>query len=380
MAIENIIEGMPEVRATLDPGQFASSSDVTTADTVQADVERLEPPTDINAAEIGEYTPYEAVSGEVQDDSTVEGRMSGLLSQNSDYIQRARTNADRMSNRRGMFNSSMAMGAAEGAAIDRALPIAQQDAATFAKQQFLNQGYDNDAAQYLAEQSVQRENLEAGLEQDTNQFNATNTLENERLNQAAQNLSGQQYANAQNLAEANAAAEQNRLNFATLDGDIRAQLAQIDNALAQQLESLSAQFQIQENLDTVNGAIYQQLVSEIGTILTNTDKPEEAQAKINALIEATGIEFEFSGGGGMAPNPLDTPPPEQTAPSTATGGGNDGGGGGSDGGGSTGGNDGGGGLSTDSGMGMSGQGPQGGSDNSGGGGGNSPSDAPGSPF
>ena len=311
MAIENIIEGMPEVRATLDPGQFASSSDVTTADTVQADVERLEPPTDINAAEIGEYTPYEAVSGEVQDDSTVEGRMSGLLSQNSDYIQRARTNADRMSNRRGMFNSSMAMGAAEGAAIDRALPIAQQDAATFAKQQFLNQGYDNDAAQYLAEQSVQRENLEAGLEQDTNQFNATNTLENERLNQAAQNLSGQQYANAQNLAEANAAAEQNRLNFATLDGDIRAQLAQIDNALAQQLESLSAQFQIQENLDTVNGAIYQQLVSEIGTILTNTDKPEEAQAKINALIESTGIEFEFSGGGSMAPNPLDTPEPKK---------------------------------------------------------------------
>lgn len=296
MAIDDIRNSIPELDAQLDPSKFTASEDVVTAPSFQADVERLAPPTDINAAEIGDYTPYEAVSGELDDNSTVQGRMSGLLSQTSDYIQRARTNADQMSNRRGMLNSSMAMGAAEGAAIDRALPIAQQDAAAFKEQEFLNQGYDNDAARYLAEQSVERENLEAGLEQDTNQFNQTNQLTNERLNADAQNLSGREFTQAQNLAAANAAAEANRLNFAVLDGDIRAQLAEIDNTAAMRLESMAREYAIIENLDSINGAIYEQLVSQIGSILATEKKSGTAQAKVNALIASAGVEFAFSSG------------------------------------------------------------------------------------
>ncbi|MDH3638903.1 MAG: hypothetical protein OES09_10650 [Gammaproteobacteria bacterium] len=320
---------IPELDTTIDPSQFASEPGVAVADTYQSDVATLEPPQDITAANIGEYTPYEAVTGEVSEDATVQGRMSGLLSQDSDYIQRARESAKRFSNRRGLLNTSMAAGAAEGAAIDRALPIAQQDAAAFLEQDFRNQGYSNDAARYLAEQSVQRENLQAGLEQDTRQFNQQNLLENQRLNVGEQNLSSREFAQAQNLAAANAAAEANRNNFAVLNADLNAQLAGIDNQAAMNLEQLAREYGILENMDSINGSIYQQLVAEIGTILANTEHANEAIARVNALIATAGVEFEFSsgeavgGGAGTGPTPAAAPPPPpppaQPGPQTGSG-------------------------------------------------------------
>ena len=59
----------------------------------------------------------------------VSGRLQGLLSNRSPYIERARTRAKQTANRRGLMNSSIAAGAGEAAAIDSALPIAQGDAA-----------------------------------------------------------------------------------------------------------------------------------------------------------------------------------------------------------------------------------------------------------
>jgi hypothetical protein len=232
-----------------------------------------------------------------------------------------------------MLNSSMAAGAAEGAAIDRALPIAQQDAAAFKEQQFLNQGYSNDAARYLAEQSVERENLQAGLEQDTRQYNATQGFEASRID-----------TEAQNRANTAAAAENNRNNFAILTADLQGQLSGIDTQLALNLEELTGKYDILQNLDSINGSIYQQMVAEMGTILANEEDPKVARAKINSLIAAAGVEMEFStgqkiggeGGGGITPlatpkkTKEDTPSP--TREEEFGGGGGEGGGAGGGGG------------------------------------------------
>jgi hypothetical protein len=207
-------------------------------DAVKSDVQTLAPPQDIDAATIGDYDPYAATLGEVQEDSTVEGRLAGLLSQNNPYIDRARTEAAQTANRRGMLNTSMAAGAAEGAAIDRALPIAQQDARAFLEQQFLNQGYSNEESKHLADASIQRENLAAGLEQDTSKFNATQSFEASKLNQAAENRANEMYA-----------AEQNKNNFAALSADLQAQLKGIDNELAMRLETLTREYGLLENMD-----------------------------------------------------------------------------------------------------------------------------------
>jgi hypothetical protein len=331
---QSVREGLPEVDTSINPDDFASGG-----------VEELAPPEDISSEQIGEYTPYTAVTGEVDPNSTVEGRLSGLLSQNNPYIERARTAGKQYANRRGMLNSSMAAGAAEGAAIDRALPIAQQDAQAHLEQQFLNQGYSNDEAKTLAEQSVTRENLQATMNQDTNQFNAEQDFEAAKIN----------------------AAETNKNNFQVLTADLKGELARIDNGLAMNLESLAQEYSILENLDTINGAIYKELVQGISTIIANTEDVNEAKARVNALIDATGAELAFSTGQTLGTEELVTPEPEGGI--TPIGGGGDTGtnqsGEGNFGGGWTSGNN-----------------PTGGNNNGGGGtgAGNSPSDAPGTPF
>ena len=253
------------------------------AGAVKSTVDTIAPPQDINAAQIGEYTPYTETLGTVDEQSTVEGRLGGLLSQNNPYIDRARTEAAQLANRRGMLNTAMAAGSAEGAAIDRALPIAQQDARAHLEQQFLNQGYSNDAAKHLADQSVTRQNLQAGFEQDTSQFNAARNFEASKLQFEAENRANQQYAN-----------EQNKNNFATVSADLQAQLKGLDNELAKGLETLTREYGLLENLDSINGDIYKQMIAEMGTILANEDKAGTATAKINALIKSAGVELNFS--------------------------------------------------------------------------------------
>lgn len=59
---------------------------------------------------------------------SVQEQLTGLLAQDSPYMQQAETGALQQSNERGLLNSSLAVEAAEGARIAAALPIAQQDA------------------------------------------------------------------------------------------------------------------------------------------------------------------------------------------------------------------------------------------------------------
>lgn len=61
-------------------------------------------------------------------DSSVSRRMTGLLQKDNPYMQQAATRGAQEANRRGLLNSSIAVGAVESARIDAALPIASQEA------------------------------------------------------------------------------------------------------------------------------------------------------------------------------------------------------------------------------------------------------------
>lgn len=91
------------------------------------------------AAELTTQTTQDLAKGDlsVKDDGvyftpagsdSVAGQLSGLLSSNSPYIKAAEETAKRTSNARGLLNSTMAATAGQKAAIESALPIAQQDA------------------------------------------------------------------------------------------------------------------------------------------------------------------------------------------------------------------------------------------------------------
>ena len=64
--------------------------------------------------------------------------MSGLLDDNGKYMQAARSRAAETANSRGLLNSSMAAGTGERAAIQSAMPIAQQDAGTYGQRALAN--------------------------------------------------------------------------------------------------------------------------------------------------------------------------------------------------------------------------------------------------
>lgn len=85
----------------------------------------------------------EFVERQVQPEDTVAWQMQQLLDDESAYITQAREAGESYAASRGLLNSSLAAGAAQREAIRAALPIAQQDAATYFKQGLANQDWAN---------------------------------------------------------------------------------------------------------------------------------------------------------------------------------------------------------------------------------------------
>jgi hypothetical protein len=71
-------------------------------------------------------------------------QMNDILDENGAYVQRARAAGLAQANSRGLLNSSMAAGAAHGAAIDAAMPMAQQQAGAYTNVGDRNMAAEND--------------------------------------------------------------------------------------------------------------------------------------------------------------------------------------------------------------------------------------------
>ena len=102
------------------------------------------------AAQLGNPTTWD-----IDKDQTVEGRIAGIVGDRNNPLQViARNNAMEQSAARGLVNSAMAASAGEKAAFDAALPIAQSDAATYAKAA----GYNADMRNQFAKSNVDADN------------------------------------------------------------------------------------------------------------------------------------------------------------------------------------------------------------------------------
>ncbi len=182
---------------------------------------------------------YKPVTRSVDQKSTVQGQVNSILASDGPLMQRARSLALEQMNQRGLINSSMAVGAAQAAMMDRALPIAQQDAGTFDQAARDNQGFANQAGQFNAgarnqfglqgnEMAFQREQRSADRQFQTGEREATQgfqaeqqRLQNEQQSkvlaqQHAQQLEQMGYANK--LATANVPAQfASTISATTLD-------------------------------------------------------------------------------------------------------------------------------------------------------------------
>ena len=126
-------------------------------------------------------------------DSTVAGNLTSLTSKDSALNQMARTEGLKAANRRGLMNSSMAIGAAQDAVLRNALPVAQQDAS-----QEFNKAQSFRNAQYgLLEQDVA---LEAAREaQKAAQTFQTSERIGTQAWQTSERLSGQDFQTAERM-------------------------------------------------------------------------------------------------------------------------------------------------------------------------------------
>lgn len=102
----------------------------------------------INGPQLADASNYDAAKANA---STVQDEMSGLLGSDSQYIKRAQDISKMQSNKRGLLNSTMASQAGTAAAIDSALPIAQQDSQTKTQVSLANAEAENQVRQYGAE-------------------------------------------------------------------------------------------------------------------------------------------------------------------------------------------------------------------------------------
>jgi hypothetical protein len=106
-------------------------------------------------AQTSEWTP--------DANATVAGQVAKITSEASPLNDLAKTQAAQQANKRGLLNSSIAVGAGQKALYESALPIAQQDAATYARAGEFNAGAKNAASTFNAGQQNQAAGQQAAI-------------------------------------------------------------------------------------------------------------------------------------------------------------------------------------------------------------------------
>jgi hypothetical protein len=189
-------------------------------------------------------TPYD-----VAPNQTVATNLNNIVADDSPLLQQARRRAMDTANARGLLNSSIAASAGESAVLDAALPIAQQDAATY-----------NQAA--------------------TNTANAKNqaSLTNAQLSTGV----AQSNAASVNVAQAQTADAANKAQLQKTAGELQTQLANIQSNTT--LSVAEKQSQTQQLIDNADNATKVQLVTmQAANDLAKVDATGQIQKSLQML-------------------------------------------------------------------------------------------------
>lgn len=162
--------------------------------------------------------PAKQTQWNVDKNQTVQGQLTDILAQESKMNQFAASKAMQQANKRGLTNSSIAVGEAQNAVIQNALPIAQQDAQTFG----------------AAAQTNSTEANKIGM------FNVGEANTTSRLNATEKNKLGMF-----NVGEANTTSKFN-VGEANKAGAFNAEQAGVDDRFTRELASTEKQFNISE--------------------------------------------------------------------------------------------------------------------------------------
>lgn len=115
---------------------------------------------------------YDAQTQQTDPSSLVNNQLNDITKQDSPLMQRARQEGMLLAAKRGLQNSSIAAGTSEGALVDRATPLAQQNSAMLQQQALANQEQTNAAKAQNAQLGTSTSQLNAQLGTDVSKTNA----------------------------------------------------------------------------------------------------------------------------------------------------------------------------------------------------------------
>lgn len=242
-------------------------------------------------------------------DATVQGQLANITAQDSALNQLARTQGLQEANRRGLMNSSMAVEAAQTAVLRNALPIAQQDASTFAQAGQFNAAAAMDISKFnvqsalqagivTAEQANQMAALNAEFANRASEFNITSAADMAKFNidnALKAGIINQEQANRMNQF---VAAEANKVAMFELqnDTDVQKFNASESNALTKlgmdsqtKLALAQTEAAYKTLMQTSAGAaeVYKTLVTQMASILSNKDMDGAAKTAAIQNLTAT---------------------------------------------------------------------------------------------
>lgn len=262
---------------------------------------------------------YEALQGVAKTTAeNVSQAITRITGQDSPIMQRAVAQATAEANRRGLLNSSMAAGAAQGAILDRAMQIAQADVQNeqfnVAQQNAMesqNIQMGNEALRFTADARNQASAFLANAQNRSAEFLAAERNQNGRFNAEQANRAAEFTANAQNQAAQFAAAAQNQASifnagesnrlsmFAAEQANTAARFAAEMNQAASQFNATAFNQAQQRYTDAMNAAVMAQTDAE------NQSRRDLAvfsqQAEQNRLDRENRLELaNISAGASMA--------------------------------------------------------------------------------
>lgn len=196
-------------------------------------------------------------------DQTVAGQVNKIIAEDSPLMQRANLRSTQEMNKRGLVNSSMAVGAGQAAVMDAALPIASQDAQTNARAAEFNAG---------AENALQ------------NQSNAI------RQQTATANFSVAADTAKQNFDQ------QFKAALSNADMQTKAYLTQAEGGIKQTLANIEADYKTLIQTSASASDTYRGTLTAVASVLGDTNMTAESKtAAINGLMGRMEVAMNLIG-------------------------------------------------------------------------------------
>lgn len=234
------------------------------------------PTTGINLSQLQNPTGWD-----VQPNETVRSQLQQIIADDSPLMQQARTRALQTANSRGLLNSSMARTAADSAMYDAAMPIATQDASTYARAGEFNSNTKNtfsrDNNQFVRDAYMADFNVQA------NDWAARQQFEREyKMLDRQQQLTLERDAiqNGYTSARDRFAAQQQTIRD-DKESALRLRLAQMDSSVERQRIQIDAQTQ-SDNVANLN-ALRSEYADKVFRINTSELSPEKADKAVMDL-------------------------------------------------------------------------------------------------